>query len=103
MIAHLRNRPTPTAAVIVAEPTARYSPDLAGPSPPISASSAPVPAGSQSVLRAEARFTGPREVMAGEAIVRPQRVVVATGCEPYIPNLPGSGSPRRRRAAFSAR
>jgi pyruvate/2-oxoglutarate dehydrogenase complex dihydrolipoamide dehydrogenase (E3) component len=41
------------------------------------------------VLRAEARFTGPREVMAGDAVVRPRRVVVATGSEPYIPPIPG--------------
>jgi pyruvate/2-oxoglutarate dehydrogenase complex dihydrolipoamide dehydrogenase (E3) component len=46
------------------------------------------------VLPAEARFTGPRELAAGDALVRPRRFVVATGSEPYIPPIPGLAAVR---------
>ena len=41
------------------------------------------------VLRAEARFTSPRTVRAGEAEIRPRRFVIATGSQPAIPPIPG--------------
>jgi pyruvate/2-oxoglutarate dehydrogenase complex dihydrolipoamide dehydrogenase (E3) component len=41
------------------------------------------------VLRAEACFTSPRAVRAGEFEVRPRRFVIATGSQPAIPAIPG--------------
>jgi pyruvate/2-oxoglutarate dehydrogenase complex dihydrolipoamide dehydrogenase (E3) component len=41
------------------------------------------------VLRAEARFTGPRTVRAGEIEIRPRRFIIATGSHPVIPSIPG--------------
>jgi pyruvate/2-oxoglutarate dehydrogenase complex dihydrolipoamide dehydrogenase (E3) component len=41
------------------------------------------------VLRAEAHFTGPRLLRAGDTLVRPRRFVVATGSRPYVPDIPG--------------
>jgi pyruvate/2-oxoglutarate dehydrogenase complex dihydrolipoamide dehydrogenase (E3) component len=41
------------------------------------------------VLHAEAHFTGPRTVRAGETEIRPRRVVVATGSHPAIPPIRG--------------
>jgi pyruvate/2-oxoglutarate dehydrogenase complex dihydrolipoamide dehydrogenase (E3) component len=42
-----------------------------------------------SVLRAEARFTGPRTVLAGDTEIRPRRFVIATGSHPAVPPIPG--------------
>ena len=41
------------------------------------------------VLRAEAHFTDPRTVVAGDHRVRARRFVVAAGSLPYVPALPG--------------
>ena len=41
------------------------------------------------VIRAYARFIGPREVEAGDKIIRARRFVIATGSHPTIPELPG--------------
>jgi pyruvate/2-oxoglutarate dehydrogenase complex dihydrolipoamide dehydrogenase (E3) component len=41
------------------------------------------------VVRAEARFVGPREILAGNRAIRARRVVIATGSEPAIPPIPG--------------
>lgn len=41
------------------------------------------------VIRAWARFTGPREVQAGDATIRARRFVIATGSRPAIPQIPG--------------
>ena len=41
------------------------------------------------VIRAEARFIGPRELVAGDTVVRARRIVVATGSSPAIPPIPG--------------
>lgn len=41
------------------------------------------------VIKAEARFTGPRTVRAGEAVVQARRFVLATGSRPAIPPIPG--------------
>jgi pyruvate/2-oxoglutarate dehydrogenase complex dihydrolipoamide dehydrogenase (E3) component len=41
------------------------------------------------VLRAEARFTGPRTIRAGDTEIRPRRFVIATGSHPAIPPIPG--------------
>ena len=41
------------------------------------------------VLRAEAHFTGPRLLRAGDTLVRPRRFVVATGSRPNVPDIPG--------------
>jgi pyruvate/2-oxoglutarate dehydrogenase complex dihydrolipoamide dehydrogenase (E3) component len=41
------------------------------------------------VLRAEARFTSPRTLRAGEIEIRPRRFVIATGSHPAIPAIPG--------------
>ncbi|MFN3460421.1 MAG: dihydrolipoyl dehydrogenase family protein, partial [Oceanibaculum sp.] len=41
------------------------------------------------VLQAEARFTGPRELVAGDTVVRAKRFVIATGSRTAIPPVPG--------------
>ena len=41
------------------------------------------------VVRAEARFTGPRTVRAGDVEIRPRRFVIATGSHPAVPVIPG--------------
>lgn len=41
------------------------------------------------VLKATARFTGPREIMAGETPIRARRLVIATGSRPAVPPIPG--------------
>ena len=41
------------------------------------------------VVRAEARFVGPREIAAGNRTIRARRIVIATGSEPAIPPIPG--------------
>jgi pyruvate/2-oxoglutarate dehydrogenase complex dihydrolipoamide dehydrogenase (E3) component len=41
------------------------------------------------VLRAEARFTNPRTVRAGDIEIRPRRFVIATGSHPAVPAIPG--------------
>jgi pyruvate/2-oxoglutarate dehydrogenase complex dihydrolipoamide dehydrogenase (E3) component len=41
------------------------------------------------VLQAEARFTGPRTVRAGDVEVRPRRFVIASGSHPAVPPIPG--------------
>jgi pyruvate/2-oxoglutarate dehydrogenase complex dihydrolipoamide dehydrogenase (E3) component len=41
------------------------------------------------VIRAEARFTSPRAIRAGEIEIRPRRFVVATGSQPAIPPIRG--------------
>src|SRR5438876_8301783 len=46
------------------------------------------------VLRAEARFTGPRTMQAGDVSIRPRRFVIATGSQPVVPPIPGlDGAP----------
>ncbi len=44
------------------------------------------------VIRADARFTGPREVMGGDARVRARRFVIAAGSTAVIPPIPGIDS-----------
>ncbi|MEQ9814449.1 MAG: FAD-dependent oxidoreductase [Azospirillaceae bacterium] len=41
------------------------------------------------VIKAEARFTGPREVVAGGRTIRARRFVIATGSRPSLPPIPG--------------
>jgi pyruvate/2-oxoglutarate dehydrogenase complex dihydrolipoamide dehydrogenase (E3) component len=41
------------------------------------------------VIRGEARFTGPREIAVGERLIRAHRTVVATGSAPMVPPIPG--------------
>ena len=41
------------------------------------------------VIQAEARFTGPRTVVAGDVEIRARRFVVATGSSPLVPPIPG--------------
>jgi len=41
------------------------------------------------VLRAPARFTGPREIAADDFRIRARRFVIATGSTPLVPPLPG--------------
>ncbi len=41
------------------------------------------------VIRAFARFTGPREVEAGDTIIRARRFVIATGSRPFVPDVQG--------------
>ncbi|HJT06210.1 MAG TPA: FAD-dependent oxidoreductase [Stellaceae bacterium] len=43
------------------------------------------------VIRATARFTGPREVTAGDAVIGARRIVIATGSAPALPPIPGLG------------
>lgn len=42
------------------------------------------------VIRAFARFTGPREVAAGDTTVRARRFVIATGSRPFVPPIQGA-------------
>jgi pyruvate/2-oxoglutarate dehydrogenase complex dihydrolipoamide dehydrogenase (E3) component len=44
------------------------------------------------VIRAFARFTGPREVQAGDTVVRARRFVIATGSRPFVPPIQGADS-----------
>ncbi len=44
------------------------------------------------VLRERARFTGPREVVAGDARIAARRFVIATGSAPLVPPIPGLDS-----------
>jgi pyruvate/2-oxoglutarate dehydrogenase complex dihydrolipoamide dehydrogenase (E3) component len=44
------------------------------------------------VIRGEARFLGPRLVMADGRRIRARRIVIATGSEPAVPALPGLDS-----------
>lgn len=44
------------------------------------------------VIRAFARFIGPREVEAGGQVIRARRFVIATGSRPLIPAIQGVGS-----------
>ncbi len=41
------------------------------------------------VIQASARFTGPRELIAGDQMIRPRRTVIATGGRPTVPPIPG--------------
>jgi len=41
------------------------------------------------VIRAHARFTGPREVRVADHVVRARRFVIATGSQPMVPPVPG--------------
>jgi pyruvate/2-oxoglutarate dehydrogenase complex dihydrolipoamide dehydrogenase (E3) component len=41
------------------------------------------------VIRDWARFTSPRELVAGDATVRARRFVIATGSGPFVPPIPG--------------
>lgn len=41
------------------------------------------------VLRAPARFTGPRQVTAGDQVIAARRFVIATGSRPRLPDIPG--------------
>lgn len=41
------------------------------------------------VIRESARFTGPREVQAGDIVVQARRIVIAAGSSPMIPRIPG--------------
>lgn len=41
------------------------------------------------VIRAFARFTGPREVQAGDTLIRARRFVIATGSRPLVPSIQG--------------
>jgi pyruvate/2-oxoglutarate dehydrogenase complex dihydrolipoamide dehydrogenase (E3) component len=41
------------------------------------------------VIAATARFVGPREVAAGDVVIRARRIVIATGSAPSVPPIPG--------------
>jgi pyruvate/2-oxoglutarate dehydrogenase complex dihydrolipoamide dehydrogenase (E3) component len=41
------------------------------------------------VIQAAARFTGPNELVAGDAVVRARRFVIATGSRPFVPPIEG--------------
>jgi pyruvate/2-oxoglutarate dehydrogenase complex dihydrolipoamide dehydrogenase (E3) component len=41
------------------------------------------------VIHAEARFVGPRELIAGNRLIRARRIVIATGSQPAVPPIPG--------------
>lgn len=41
------------------------------------------------VIAAFGRFTGPDEVVAGDAVIRARRIVIATGSRPMVPPVPG--------------
>ena len=41
------------------------------------------------VIRAWGRFTSPRDLMAGDHVIRARRFVIATGSRPFIPPIPG--------------
>src|SRR3546814_7968984 len=41
------------------------------------------------VIQAAARFTAPRELVAGETTVKAGRFVIATGSSPAVPPIPG--------------
>lgn len=41
------------------------------------------------VIRGDARFTGPREIVVGDRMIRAHRTVIATGSAPVVPPIPG--------------
>ena len=41
------------------------------------------------VIKADARFTGPAEVAAGDARIQAKRFIIATGSSPLVPPIPG--------------
>jgi len=41
------------------------------------------------VIREHARFTGPREVTAGENVINAKYIIIATGSSPFVPPIPG--------------
>jgi len=41
------------------------------------------------VIREFGRFISPREVQAGETVIRARRIVIATGSGPFVPPIPG--------------
>jgi pyruvate/2-oxoglutarate dehydrogenase complex dihydrolipoamide dehydrogenase (E3) component len=41
------------------------------------------------VVKAEARFAGPRAVAAGDCVIAARRIVIATGSAPSVPPIPG--------------
>lgn len=41
------------------------------------------------VIRGDARYTGPREIAVGHRLIRPHRSVIATGSAPAVPPIPG--------------
>ncbi|MFZ2156674.1 MAG: FAD-dependent oxidoreductase [Bradyrhizobium sp.] len=41
------------------------------------------------VIRGEARFAGPREIVVGDRLIRAHRTVIATGSAPLVPPIPG--------------
>ena len=41
------------------------------------------------VIQEEGRFTGPSELVAGDAVVRARRFVIATGSRPFVPPIEG--------------
>jgi pyruvate/2-oxoglutarate dehydrogenase complex dihydrolipoamide dehydrogenase (E3) component len=41
------------------------------------------------VIRAAARFAGPRDVVAGDVAISARRIVIATGSSPAVPPIPG--------------
>jgi pyruvate/2-oxoglutarate dehydrogenase complex dihydrolipoamide dehydrogenase (E3) component len=41
------------------------------------------------VIQAAARFTGPRQVTAGDIVINARRVVIATGSSPFVPPIHG--------------
>ncbi|MFO1036066.1 MAG: FAD-dependent oxidoreductase [Geminicoccaceae bacterium] len=43
------------------------------------------------VIEARAKFSGPREVVAGDQRIRARRFVIATGSHPILPKVPGLG------------
>ena len=43
------------------------------------------------VLRGSARFTSPRELAVGDTVLRARRYVIATGSQPFVPDIPGLG------------
>ena len=44
------------------------------------------------VIKAEARFTGRRTLIAGDTEIRARRYVLATGSSPFVPSIPGLAS-----------
>ena len=57
------------------------------------------------VIQASARFTSPRELIAGDQVICPRRAVIATGARPAVPPIPGldTVSYLTNQTLFSAR
>lgn len=40
-------------------------------------------------ISGHAKFTGPKQVTVGDEVITAERILIATGTKPIVPNVPG--------------